>query len=349
MKIHQFVLIFGIIIIAIVVITDITTNNLKTVTENKKQLDRNLDTAIDDGVTRLVEVDSNNKITINKEAAVNSFFMSLHSTFGVLSDKEIQQKLNHYIPVITITMDDGYYIFYSDEYTSSDGYTYVSKRWSEKFPYFYEDADFIYGFTLGKIVTLYDKNGILGGGISQYVYTMNYHDIQTKDEYASFRNARPNSVLLNDEEFELIRKSTLINCIETSMAYYTSQHNKIAAQYGITYNFTLPAIKDEEWAPYLDDIGMFVVFQGYPYGNQVGETYNRFATAGAKVSKSNVYYLEQKGWYLIYHRSTCPELTLGGVVFRNEPYYDPISCIKEGAYNCPVCFNNGVFAPNYTP
>ena len=349
MKIYHVALLFVIILLATVVVTDIQTNNMKAVIENKKQIDRYVDTAIDDGVTRLAEVDASNHIAVNKEAAVNSFFMSLCSAFGVLSDKEGREKLSVYVPVITITMEDGYYIFYSDEFTGADGFTYVSKRWSEKFPYYYEDADFIYGFTLGDVVTIYDKNDLFGGGTARTVYRMDYHDIQTKDTFVTFRSVRPNCILIDNENFELVRKGAIITSIENSMAYYTSQHNLIAAQYGITYNFSLPVISEEQWAPYLKDVGMFVLFQGYPFGEQIGETYNRVATAGAKVSKSKIYYIEQKGWYLVYHKSTCPELLLGGIMFKDEPQYDAMSCVKQGAYNCPRCFENGVFAPEYTP
>lgn len=349
MKLYHYVIVFVIIAILIIITSDVKTNNLKAVIQNKEQIDNNLDTAIDDGVTKLAEVDNNNMVKINRDAAAKSFFLSLHSTFGVMSDKESQDKLNLYVPVVVVTMEDGYYILFSDEYKETDGYTYVSKRWSEKFPYYYEDSDFVYGFTLGDIVTIYDKNNILNG-TSQTVYKLDFHSIQTKDEYSSFRSARADSILLNDDLFNEVRKNTIIHCIEESMAYYTSRHNQIAKQYGITYNFSLPAIKDDQWAPFLDDISMFVVFQGYPYGNQFGETYNRFASAGAKVSKKQAYYLEQKGWYLVYHRASCPELKKERAIFSDEPLYDVYSCSKKGAYACPICNqNNGVNAPNYTP
>jgi hypothetical protein len=336
--------------ITTIVITDLKTNDLNSVIENKEQIDRNIDTAIDDGVTSLAEVDGNNNIIINKEAAVNSFFLSLHSAFGVLSDKVGQDKLNLYIPVVVVTMEDGYYVFYSDEYIGSDGHAIVSKRWSEKFPYSYEDDDFIYGFTLGDVITLYDKNGIFGESENRIIYSMDYHDFRIKDEYASFQSERPDSILLNDEEFGLIRKRTIIDCIESTMAYYTTRHNKIAANYGITYQFSLPVIRIEEWAPYLDDASMFAAFQGYPYGGETGETYNRFTSAGAKVSKSKMYYLEQSGWYLIYHLETCPELKKEGIILYEEPHYSVEACAAEGAYSCPICCGNtGVTAPDYVP
>jgi hypothetical protein len=323
---------------------------MEAITNNREQINRNLKTALDDGVRKLVQTDENNKLEINKEAAINSFFSSMYTSFGVIDDKDSIEKLNQYIPIITVTMEDGYYIFYSDEYRTTDGYINISKRLTEKLPYYYEDKNFIYSFTLGEIVTLYDKRNCLGGGSTQSVYTMNYHDLQKRDEFLTFRDDNPNSILLNNEKYELVRKEAIINSIETTMAYYTSHHNHLAQQYGITYNFALPVMREEEWAPYLDDVSMFVVFQGYPYGDQVGEVYNRIASSGAKISKNRLFYLEQIGWYYVYHRYNCPELENGGLILFDEPQYDIESCAKRGAYACPVCNEeSGANASNYTP
>lgn len=336
-----------IIALSFTVITDIKTNDLKTVIDNKEQIDKNIETAIDDGVARLAVLDDNNNVIINKDAAVQSFFASFQSSFGVLDDTDNKDKLNMYIPLVLIAMEDGYYIFYCDEYKDAGNKTYIAKRWTEKFPYYYEDEDFIYGFTQGDIVKLYDKNSLLNSSGTRNTYEIDYHDLQKKDEFSYFRSQRPANVMLNDDKYEQIRKNTIIDCIEYSMAYYTSRHNKIAEQYGIAYNFSLPVIDGREWETYIDDISMYVVFQGYPYGTEPGETYNRIASAGAKVSKKDVFYLQQKDWYYVYHRSSCPELVKGGIILKDEPYYREQDCAAEGAYACPVCSQTGAFAPDY--
>ena len=348
MKLNHFAFFFIIIAITIVIYSDIRTNNLKIVIDNKEQIDRNIDSAIDDGAAKLVEIDLENNLSVSKEKAASSFFMSLYSSFDLLSDKKSQEKLNLYIPVITVMEDDGYYIFFSDEYNSADGYTYIAKHWSEKYPYYYEDPDFVYSFTLGDMITIFDKNNILGGGQEQSVYSMDYHNVQIDSRFAAFRTLRPSSILLNDEAFGLVRKGAIIKSLEESMSYYASHHNNIASRYGITYNFHLPVMKEDEWAARIDNVGIMVIFQGYPYGSLPEETYNRVASAGAKISKSEVYYIEQKGWYLIYHKDTCPELLKEGIILREEPEYDPLACISKGSYSCPVCRPPyGAEAPDY--
>jgi hypothetical protein len=196
----------------------------------------------------------------------------------------------------------------------------------------------------------YDKNKILNPSGTQSVFEFDYHEIQSQDEYASFRSSRPDSILLSDKEYETARKAIIINCIESSMADYTSRHNRIASQYGITYNFSLPAIREEEWDGYLDMNSMFVLFQGYPYGDETGEIYNRVSSAAAMINKNDDFYLEQKGWYLVYHKSTCSELKKDStLLFSDEPYYSEEDCAKAGAYACPICNQQGVLAPDYAP
>lgn len=327
--------------------TDIKTNNFTAVAEEKEKLDTSFQSAIDDSVINLVEAKGTGSLTINKQRAVDDFFSSMYASMGILDNPEKQDLLKNYIPVITVTTDEGYYLYYSDEYKANDNYTYISKRWSEKMPYYYEDDDFIYGFTLTDIVTLYDKKGLLDPTKGEQVLTLDYHDIKNSEDYSSFRTQRPNSFLLNDEQYYLNRKYSIISCIENTMTYYCNRHNSIAKQYGITYNFAMPVVDNSEWIRSIDNPGMIVIFQGYPFGQGVKGTYNRFAITGARIKKNSVYYLEQKDWYYIYHKQDCPELEREGIIFSTEPYYTISDCVEKGAYACRECIKNGVYAPTY--
>lgn len=335
MKLYHFILTFVIIALTIIVIINIRVDNLNTVINNKHEIDRKLTVAIDDAAKNLIQLDANNEIIVSKESAVNSFFTSLYTSFGILSDKEKQVQLSMYIPVIAVTEEDGYYIYYIDEYIEADGKKNTSRRWSEKLPYYYEYNDCVYRFTLDEKLTFY-KNGI--------VDELNYKEMQLK--YPSFFNGDNKHFILSEETFELVRKESIKNCIEETMSYYTSIHNRIASQYGITYNFVLPSIKDDQWLPYLNNISIFVVFQGYPYGNEAYEVYNRFGAAGAKISKNQVYYIEQVDWYLVYHKSDCPELK-DAMLYDNKVRYSIKECVSEGAYGCEKCLPNEIHAPYY--
>ena len=349
MKLYHFSIIFAIIAISLFVMTDVNTNNFVAVAEEKENLDLYFDNATDNAAYQLVENDGITGLKLNKEAAVQSFFLSMYASLGIIDNPLKQVNLKNYVPVIAVMGDDGYYLYYSDEYKGSDDHTYFSKHWSEKFPYYYEDADFIYGFTLTNIITLFDKNGLLSTSEEQTVFTLDYHELVTNADYAYFRAQRPNSFLLEDESFYLVKKSNIISSIEDSMAYYCNKHNLIAQQCGIKYNFAMPIIDNSEWTRSIDNPCIIAMFQGYPFGSGIDNTYNRFIIAGSRIKKNVTYYLEQKEWYLLYHKSSCTELDKEGIIFLTEPYYTILDCVEEGAYACPTCNPTGVYVPDYFP
>lgn len=349
MKLYHFAIIFAVIAITLFTINDVKTNNYVAVAKEEENLDTGFNQAIDDATKYLVEFDGIDNLKVNRKRAVNNFFISMYANLDITNDPEKQKLLKNYVPIIAVTYKDGYYLYYSDLYKGSDNYTYINKRWSEKQPYYYEDDDFVYSFTLSDNLTIYDKNGLLDPSGEQKIFTLDYKDLQTEDEYSSFRSERPDSFLLNDESFYLIRKGCIKDCIEKSMTYYCNEHNLIAKKNGITYNFAMPIIDNSDWTRAIDNPCIIVVFQGYPYGNNINDTYNRYAIAGSQINKNTVYYIEQKSWYFIYHRADCPELKKEGIVLLDEPLYSVSDCAEKGAYACEECLPSGIHAPKYTP
>ena len=116
------------------------------------------------------------------------------------------------------------------------------------------------------------------------------------------------------------------------MNYYINLHNNIAGQYGITYQFWLPRIAKTYWYQTIDDISMLVIFQGYPYNAAGLDTYNRYALSGARIKKSNAYYITEKNGLKLYHKANCKQIGSFGV-----PYYTKEECAMEGAFPCPDC------------
>lgn len=415
MKLYHYTLAFVLMAIFAIAITDIRTQDFNAVIKNKDDISTKLDKAMDDGIDALMEIGDDNEIKSNKDAAIKSFKMSLYSSFGIIDDTDAKEKLDLYIPVMAITDEDGYSIYYKYEYTGADGMTYMKVGWTEELPYHYEDDDFIYRFTLGDKVILYDKNLLLDPTGQQKTFKTDFHDLIEDDEYLRLRQLRPDSPLLTEDTFYELRNVSIKNCLEKSMAYYTGKHNEIAHRYGIKYDFSFPAISEGSGSlvyyieqsgtnliyhtkdcPHLQEAGivykdgtnkpyynkedcltagakacpecikpsyseyfeapsMFVLFQGYPYGAATGEVYNRFLSASSEINKNVKYYIEQKSWYYVYHLSTCPLLDSDNpeyvpVIYKDgekKAYYRVQDCVAEGAYACPVCIKNGVYAPAY--
>ena len=214
--------------------------------------------------------------------------------------------------------------------------------WSEKMPYFYEDNYFIYRFTLSDMVWIYDKNNLLNH--PQKTLEVDYKEIQKNSAYGYFRANYRDCILLNDEAFNLVKKGAIINQLEKTLSYYTSRHNEIAHQNGITYNFSFPSGTYDEWAGYMDDVNLLVVFQGYPYRGDRNYTFNKVASAGGNIIKKPVYYVEKNGWYYLAHTKGCSEIESNEAVL--EETFDSIdACTKIGAY-CHECIEYGSRVPS---
>lgn len=343
MKIYHFVLLFFLFFIVAVLKLDIDTGKLKSIENEKTELNISLDTATTDTIHYLAKTGAYGTNSINKREVVNTFLISLYTSLGIISDTAAQEEMEMYIPVILLCDTDGYYVYYYDEYNAADGYTYTKRKWSEKMPYYYKDSDFIYRFTLTDMVYLYDVNHLLSS--DSETLELDYHEIQKESDYETFRNKHSDCILLHDEAYEIAKKGAITRQLEDVIAYYTSRHNKIAQKNGITYTFSFPSGDKGKWANYMDDVNLLVVFQGYPYGADRNYSYNKIACAGANVMKKGLYFVEKKGWYYLAHKEGCPKLQESTTVLE-ETFESLEECAKIGAYCCDECIEYGARAPN---
>lgn len=342
MKTYHFTLLFIIFLLAAVIKTDISIGKLKAIENEYNEITANLSSAISDAVNYLSKTESYGGSTINKEEVLNRFFTSLYSSLGIISDTAAQAEIEIYMPVILLCDVDGYYIYHYDEYKDSDGNTYLSRTWTEKTPYSYEDDDFIYRFTLTEMVYLYDKNNLIDR--EESVIISNYKEFNESPLYLDFRKKHSSHFLLNNRDYELVRKGIIINKLEDAMAYYTSNHNYIARRQGITYSFSFPMGNQDEWAQYIDDVNILVVFQGYPYGPDKDYTYNKVASAGANIVKKPKYHVEEKSWYMLAHQEGCEKVNDSTILL--EDIFDSLEdCVKLGAYSCE-CIEYGARVPD---
>jgi hypothetical protein len=95
---------------------------------------------------------------------------------------------------------------------------------------------------------------------------------------------------LSDENFDEIRRRTIISVITEEMNRQLELHNRYAAWNGISYHFSLPVIDMEEWYRTVDDVTLLCVFQGYPYASSQLGTYQKVVLSGARIHK------EQEEW-----------------------------------------------------
>lgn len=317
MKITNLVIIFLIIVLPFNLVTYLKSGDMKASSIRNIELNRIIDTAIEDGTSALVEMSTNNKIIINKEKAVQTFFNSLYINFDVLGNSVLQRKINGYVPAIVIIDYDGYYVLSQDSYTKSDGYKEIKHVWKPKKMFSYTSGDYVFSFTLDNYVTVYDS-------IKKQFFQGDYHDL--KSEVSS-------NIIQDDSLFEQVRRRIIVENIKNDLNYYINKHNEIAVKYGITYHFSLPTIKNEDWYKTISDIGMLVFFQGLQV-NTSGERFNTFALGGARIIQAQKYYVDTDPVTGIkrYHKEDCPLLTSKDTVF-----YSRKESAKNGYLPCKVC------------
>lgn len=341
MKLYHFVIIFLLFFLFAIIKTDISIGDIKEVTNEKELMQSSLDTATSDAINFLASSETYGSNAINKDGIISTFFNSFYSSMGIISDKNAQIEIQNYIPVILLCDSDGYFVYYYDQYIDGDGTKRIERRWSEKMPYYYEDDYFTYRFTLTDKIVINDLHKLFDDNLN--VIEVDYHEFQTNDIYKNFRDSHSKWFVLNEETYEITKKIAIINRLEEVLSYYTSQYNLIASQNGITYNFSFPAGQTEEWAKYMDDINMVVVFQGYPYGRNKNYTFNKISSASSNIFKKPLYYIEKKSWYYLAHKADCPMLINNANVL-DEPLDSLEECAKKGAF-CDTCIEHGSRVP----
>lgn len=317
MKLTNLCILFVVLELCIILVINSRLDNLSAISDKGIAYNQALDNAVDDGTMNLVELDSKRNVVLNKERAVEQFFMSLYANFGVMKDPIMQTKLSEHIPIILVTDYDGFYIYYMDTYITADSVEIIS-RWSEKYPYTYDDNYYIYKFTFGDKVTLYEKS-------TGEIITGN--DKELGEIYTD-------SVMAEEDTFDTIRRTAIINVLEKQMNYYINRYNTIGLQFGVTYQFWLPKIDKTDWYRTIDDISLFVIFQNYPYHTASLDTYNRYSFGGARISKAKQYYVKEVDGISYYHKQNCLYIDKNG---QGIAYYLKEDCAMIGAFPCPLC------------
>jgi hypothetical protein len=173
--------------------------------------------------------------------------------------------------------------------------------------------DVIYEFCLSKVASCYDKD----------------YNLQ--------------EVIETVDDLEIIRVETIQNTIEENLVTFMNVHNHIAQQYGVVYDFMLPAYDNSFYSRAIKEPTMLVLFQGYPIIGS-DEVYNSAAFGGASLIKKDWYILSEKDGYYLYHNQDCEEL----LKYQEEhPANEQIICSDKeecanfGAFPCSNCFPSG--------
>jgi len=257
----DYALVFAMVFLTAIVITDSRLLLLQRVEELSIQYDNAIDNAVQDAMDDIVEMADRDVLKINKQELLERFFMGLSINLGLSEGDSAREKLEYYFPVLALMLQDGLYVWKLDE--NGKG-----KEFSEKIPYCLERETYRVSYTFEDIVVYEDKK----------------RGTQLRGLYQEVRKQYPIQEF-SDEIFDEMRRRTIISTITKELDQMLEEHNRFAELGGMNYYFSLPVIDMEEWYRTVDDVTMLCVFQGYPYHSRQLGTYHKTVLSGARIHK----------------------------------------------------------------
>ncbi|MEG1993024.1 MAG: hypothetical protein RR056_06535 [Acetivibrio sp.] len=272
MKGDQSIFVFFMIWISMAVVLDAKQTLLFEMCLQKQRYDAILETAVDDAASCLLDNDRGSYPKLHKEEALEVLLNSLYAGFDISENQQAQEELRGYIPLVMVMDYDGLYVWKN-----------VEERWSEKFPYSYECT---YGDAQNK------KAGIQFTMGEALYFMTGKKEVPILEARKDIYEKNPDLwAFERKESFEEIRNEVIINTMMKKMTQHMNASNRIGKRYGIQYACAVPYIEEELFERTVGDISIFMVFQGYPYGNQITQRYYRVEAAGARVRKT----IEKRG------------------------------------------------------
>lgn len=253
---------------------------------------------------------------VDKEGALDTFFKTLNTNFG--AEESIGQDIiSRYVPVVGIVDYAGVHMNVYDTYTNDEGLTEWKRVWLPQIPYSYNDpAGNVISFRLDDTVRVYDV-------LSQEWQEGPRNEVNTLVTIP---------LLNNEEEFESVRRETIVSTLQENLQYYINEHNTYTRSLGVNYTFVLPTISQEDWNNSINDISIFGFIQGIPLGR--GHTYNNYAFAGSRLMKNTNILGSVVDGKKVYYREDCgynypvEEVFYSGKQAASKGYYY-LSCTKK--------------------
>ena len=352
MKLTNFALIFVAVILPVVMIVYINVSFILKAEKQEMYYKNVINSATQDAVAAMKKVGNedidygysgivNNKISINAEEAIKTFYRSLANNFKFIDNEEALNKLKMYIPVIAVLDYDGIYIHSAEVI---DGRVEFTTKPKIKYTITYTIIDT--GSIVASEYKLVDvsQNNVTTGNnlISDYMYEVTY----TMDDYIFLKvydisnnklvvskgfyltdEKNNDSLVISDniasDEISQIkqgvikylsenRRKVIANLGMKHITYAINKHNDYAKLTGIKYNFKFTVNSDEEWYDTMNGIGVISVIQGISLGNRylnhkaysisdLTEAKKYYASISLDVSEIEEENYESERYYLKYN------------------------------------------------
>lgn len=273
MKWNNITILFACILISIIVVVDFRVNELQAISNLQIRYNNATDNAVSDALLSIVEWDNGETVYFNKEHAIEQFFFSLCIGFGKEGTFYEMKQMQQYVPILVVIEKNGFFVNYSEEKEGQ-----IKRVFTKKIPFSYQTQTYQILFSITGEIHFID-----------YQLKKSFYGT-----YQEIAKQYPAIEELQEQNFDKLRRRTIITKLTNTIQYYITKHNDIAEQYGMEYTFALPVIEWEEWYRTVDDISLLAIFQGYPYGNKRTGYYNKVALSGTRLYKKKIQAKEEE-------------------------------------------------------
>jgi hypothetical protein len=292
MKITNFGIIFILIIIPFMLFSHFEIRKETVSNFQNRSYDNIVEKALSDASEALimdVDVNRDNRIEINKDYAIETFFKTLSLSFGYKDIIDIEY-LKSYVPIIIIIDYDGIYTYSVEKYNALSGEILIKHVLHEKKYFTYTEGN--------NIITLY-----LDGSYKVLSLTKNRTFYGTYDELKAIAI----SIFFDNTEAEIeeLRNKIVVDLISNELLKI-NDHNTFAEINGVKYDFFIPDTKYDLDTNTIDNIGIIASIQGFPKANG---KYNNFSVAINAIKERQRILGYNDAGKLVYHEEGCPGIT----------------------------------------
>lgn len=277
MKLPEYIILFLIIIIGPLLFTEYKYSYSKETMEINHKFESGMTVAAHDAINVLRTnvkpqfengYDSYKLNPVNPQPAFDAFIKTLAINNNI-EDTISTEYLSRFVPAFAVVDYDGLLLNVYKEYIDERGDSVLDRVWLPKIPFAYQDTEGnIINFTIDEEVEVFDVE--LGEWI------------EGKREEILADNEVTIEFLEDAEEFNAVRRTTIVNTLQDQLAYYINEHNVYTKQLDVTYTFALPTIPKEDWYNTVDDISILAFFQGYP--SKIEDVfYHEYAFVGTRL------------------------------------------------------------------
>ena len=323
MRRGHLIIIFVTIFMGVLSVLGVRQYKYKLVREERVRLEEALTKASDVAVNCLADgLLTDTTDTLSKVST--AFFTALSENLYWYPDEERSMETSLYVPLLVVTAPDGFYLCLLERTVSSTEGSILARRWTECYPYTYQDSDYIYRLYLdGRVRTVSKEDGT--------IINTSYKEV--KSSVAMEVYYKDSKVFLSEESFKAVQRSAVASSIEERVSVALAEETYIAGLRGINVSYTCP-----EFLSVLDDDmqGSFLaIYQGMP--SVVGDSYyfSGVRTA-AFLKKKDLYYVEEPKegrYYSLAHRKGCMSIDMEVI----GPMERDMAVETYGAYGCPDC------------